>query len=127
MAGKKGAKWVKRTNNISKVNTSTRFEIVKSKVLTLVELRELYKMYQADCNIQTIALYMRITKEYALECIEAAKWLYTGQLHRLKQRRLDIFRASIRPPEKFFKDDKRGEYKRPPAEYTNQRPYDFDK
>lgn len=95
--------------------------------LTMAELRELYKMYQADCNIQTISLYMRITKEYALVCIEAAKWLYTGQLHRLKQRRLDIFKASIRPPEKFFKDDKRGEYKRPPAIYTNQRPYDFDK
>ncbi len=99
--------------------------------LTLVELKQLYEMYQADCNIRTICLYMRITKDYAFVCIEAAKWLYGGGLHKLqKHRQIVAPKPEVIIPkrtiQKFFKDDKRDVYVRPPAIYTNARPYDFD-
>ncbi len=94
------------------------------KCLTMAELKQVYEMYQADCNIQTISLYMRITKGYALECIEAAKWLYTGGLRQLQLHRKYTTPIPKIEPEKYFKDDDQQVYKRPPAIYTNTRLYD---
>ena len=125
-----GGIWKTRSPNIKKAGRPISETYRHKKpldYLTMVELKQLYEMHQAGCNTQTIALYMRITKEYTLECIEAAKWLYSGQLNLLKQRRLNIFIQPTKTPHKIiFKDDDRTVNKRPPAIYTNARPYDFD-
>jgi hypothetical protein len=68
-------------------------------MLTMEELRELYKMYEADCSIQTICLYMRIKQEYALECIEAAKWLFGGGLAKLQKQNAQYAQFKM-PPRK---------------------------
>jgi len=68
---------------------------------------------------------MRITKEYALECIEAAKWLYSGQYKQFKKEIVRFPQHQKRKPIIHFKDDVREVFKRPPAIYSNQRPYDF--
>jgi len=94
--------------------------------LTMVELKQLWEMYQGDCSIATICLYMRIDRDYALECIEAAKWLYEGHLHRLKIERIYNLNPRRKPEHKvvkMFHDDKSGIYNRPPTEYSNRSPY----
>jgi hypothetical protein len=64
---------------------------------------------------------MGIGKDYALECIEAAKWLYTGQLQRLKMERESIFKQ--RPPQRYFREEKIELFQRHKGEYSNRSPY----
>jgi len=107
-----------------------RFKPVRN-FLSMVELKELWKMYEADCSLQTICLYMRISKEYALECIQAAKWLYGGGLVDFRKKRREMalngFFKWAKPPEEreIFKipADAKPKFKRPAAEYTNTTPF----
>jgi hypothetical protein len=67
--------------------------------LTLAELKQLWQMHEEDCNLNTICLYMRIKQEYALECIEAAKWLYGGGLAKLQKQNAQYAQFKM-PPRK---------------------------
>ena len=86
--------------------------------LTLYELKELWKMYKAGCNIDAIRISLSITKEYAIECIEAAKWAYGGGYIALK-----YSNAWYKKEHNLFKIIPKDEsYIRPKAEYSNSSP-----
>ena len=127
MAGKKGSKWVNRKSNVKKPDIELHTDIYIHKQLkdhlNLVELKQLWQMYQADCSLRTIALYLGINSEYALECIEAAKWHYGGGLKEFRMAKTMEITHRMDKIEESIIHQLKPIFTRPKAIYSNKSPY----